>query len=292
MELSGIYPIVPTPFGSDGQLCFESLHRLVDFMVDKGVDGIAALGVMGEGHKLDQDERDAVVKVFKERLPSDRGLVVGVREQVAGAAAVNVMRATDLGADAVLLGPPSGVGDNELMYYYSEACKASQLPIIIHDFPAATGTRMSVELLSKLYKELDTVSYVKLEDPPTGVKMDALNRMAGAGLRVFGALGGAFAFEELDRGAVGIMTGFAFPELLVDIYRRFIGGDRDGAARAFYKIVPLIRFEFQPDIGVSLRKHILVKRGVFSTSEIRSPGTVADPKTLEHLELILDYLGL
>jgi len=107
---------------------------------------------------------------------------------------------------------------------------------------------------------------------------------------VFGALGGLFAFEELDRGAVGLMTGFAYPELLVALYRRYKRGDVDSAATLFYDILPLIRFEFQPGIGLSLRKHILVRRGAMDTTVVRHLGPEADEKTLEQLFRIVAYL--
>lgn len=121
--------------------------------------------------------------------------------------------------------------------------------------------------------------------------MERVRSLAGDGFGIFGALGGLYALEELERGAVGIMTGFAYPELLVRLYRLFRDGDVAGAANLFYGILPLIRFEFQPGLGVSLRKELLVRRGVIRTATVRHPGAPADPVTLRQLDRIVEHLA-
>ncbi|NIN95240.1 MAG: dihydrodipicolinate synthase family protein, partial [Anaerolineae bacterium] len=77
--LKGIYPIVPTPFLSSGAVDLESIDKLTDFMAKRGVHGLAVLGALGEGHKLDESERTQVIERFRAVLPDGLGLVVGVR---------------------------------------------------------------------------------------------------------------------------------------------------------------------------------------------------------------------
>lgn len=290
MELHGIYPIVPTPFGASNELDLESIRRLTAFMADRGVNGLAVLGALGEGHKLNEGERALAVEAFKSALPEGLGLVVGVRGAATDLAIGMALQAKELGADALLVGPPPVQKDAVILTYYLRVSEAAGLPIVIHDYPAATGILMSVELIARLHKECANVDYLKVEDPPTGMKMDAIRKLTGDGLKIFGALGGMFALEELERGAIGIMTGFAFPELLVELYRRFRNGDLDGARMLFYDMVSLIRFEFQPGIGVSLRKHVLVKRGVFTSATVRHPGPEADAETLAQMYRIVEHL--
>ncbi|NIM51284.1 MAG: dihydrodipicolinate synthase family protein, partial [Gemmatimonadales bacterium] len=265
MQLKGIYPIVPTPFSDSGAVDVDSIDKVTSFMVKRGVDGLAVLGALGEGHKLDDSERTQVIERFGAALPDGLGLVVGVRAAATDLAVRMAQHASRLGADGLLLGPLTVQNDNALRTYYQRVSDAVDVPVIIHDFPAATGITMTPELIADIFRTCSNVQYVKLEDPPTGPKMDAVWALTGKDLGIFGALGGMFAFEELDRGAVGIMTGFAYPELLVELYRRNSSGDTDGAAQLFYDILPLIRLEFQPGIGVSLRKNILVRRGVFQS---------------------------
>jgi 4-hydroxy-tetrahydrodipicolinate synthase len=260
MKLRGIYPIVPTPFFDSGAVDEESIDKVTGFMAERGVQGLAVLGALGEGHKLDESERTQVIERFKEALPAGLGLVAGVRAAATDLAVRMAQKASRLGADALLLGPLPVQNDKALHTYYQKVSDAVDVPVIVHDFP------------------------------PTGPKMDAVWALTGKELEVFGALGGMYAFEELDRGAIGIMTGFAYPELLVELYRRYDSGDTNGAAQLFYDILPLIRLEFQPGIGVSLRKHILVRRGVFTSAYVRHPGPQADAKTLEHLFRIVDHI--
>jgi 4-hydroxy-tetrahydrodipicolinate synthase len=290
VKLQGIYPIVPTPFDTSGALDLESVRRLTVFMADRGVNGLAVLGALGEGHKLNERERALAIETFKASLPEGLGLVVGVRGAATDLAIGMALQAKDLGADALLVGPPPVQKDGVIFTYYQRVSEAAGLPIVIHDYPAATGILMSVELIVRLHKECANIDYLKIEDPPTGMKMDAVRKPAGDELKIFGALGGMYALEELERGAVGIMTGFAFPELLVELYRRFREGDLDGARTLFYDMVALVRFEFQPGIGVSLRKHVLMRRGVFKTATVRHPGPEADAETLAQLYRIVDHL--
>ncbi len=290
MKLAGIYPIVPTPFDEGGGVCTRSIERLTAFMVDSRVSGLAVLGVMGEGHKLDEAERDLVIRTFRGALPPEHQLVVGVRAAGTRLAAKAARRAVELGADAILLGPPPVQSDAVIFEYTKQVAQDAGAPVVVHDYPAATKISMSVELIEKMAREIEQVEFIKLEDPPTGPKMDRLRAALGDGLGVFGALGGMYALEELNRGAVGIMTGFAYPELLVELYDKHRAGDVDAAAALFYDILPLIRFEFQPGLGVSLRKNILARRGLIETTRQRHPGTDADPRTLEDLGRILSHL--
>ena len=290
MDLKGIYPIVPTPFDENGAIDLESIDRLSAFLAQKEVNGVAVLGELGEGHKLEPKERNQVIQRFKSKLPHGMGLVVGVRAAATDLAVRMAHAAQMLGADAVLLGPLPLQNDPALLVYYQRVSASVDLPLIIHDYPAATGISMTPDLIAELFHRNPSVEYIKLEDPPTGPKMDAVLDRTGSNIKIFGALGGMYAFEELDRGAVGLMTGFAFPELLVELYRRFRSGDIDGAAGIFYDMLPLNRLEFQPGIGISIRKQIFVKRGIFKTAHVRHPGQTADAKTMAHMWRIVDHL--
>ena len=111
-------------------------------------------------------------------------------------------------------------------------------------------------------------------------------------MKVFGGLGGVYFLEELQRGAVGTMTGFAFPEILVAIYDRFSAGDLVAAAGIFDRYCPLIRYEFQPKIGLALRKYTYQRRGAIRCSAIRSPGARIDARTERELDAVVERVGL
>jgi len=290
MPLAGIYPITPTPFDEQGRIDVESIQTMTAFMLRRGVDGLAILGVMGEADRLTDAERDQVVEAFRRALPEGKALVVGAGANGTDAAIQACRRAEGLGADALLVTPPRIQNEGVLFGYYERVAKAAVVPLIVQDYPPATGVLMTPALLARLYKELERVEYVKLEDGPTGPKMERIRALAGDAFGIFGALGGVYALEELERGAVGIMSGLAYPELLVRLYRLHRAGDAAGAAALFYDFVNLARFEFQPGIGVSLRKEILVRRGAIRTATVRHPGAVADPITLRQLNRIVGHL--
>jgi 4-hydroxy-tetrahydrodipicolinate synthase len=290
MSLAGIYPIVPTPLDQSGRIDEGSIARLCAFLAEKGTQGAAILGVMGEAPKLSESEQTEVIRAFRQHLPESLQLVVGVRAGGTEVAVDMAQSALEFAPTALMVGPPPVQNDETIFTYYQRIAEAVDVPIILHDYPESTGILMSPALINRLFSELERVEYIKLEDPPTGLKMEQLAKLTGGKLKVFGALGGMYAFEELDRGAVGIMTGFTYPEFLVEIYRRYQAGDRDGAAELFYDVVALIRFEFQPKLGISLRKHILKRRGVFATTTIRHPGAQADELTLAHLSRIVAHL--
>ena len=290
MHLKGIYPIVPTPFLDQGEIDYPSIQRLVEFMAQKGVHGLAILGALGEGHKLTEQERTEVIARYRELLPKGMGLVVGVRAPATNPAMTMAHRARELGADAILLGPHTVQKDAPLLEYYHQVSDAAQIPCIIHDYPAVTGITMTVALISRIFEISGNIDYIKLEDPPTGMKMQALAETAGPGLKVFGALGGMYALEELELGAVGVMTGFVYAELLVQLFERVQNNQWTRAAELFYDFLPLNRWEFQPGISVSLRKQVLKQLGVFSTAKVRHPGPDADPKTVAQLFRIVEHL--
>jgi 4-hydroxy-tetrahydrodipicolinate synthase len=290
MHLEGVYPIVPTPFLDRGEIDYPSIARLVEFMAPKGVQGLAILGALGEGHKLTDEERTEVIARYRALLPKQMGLVVGVRAAATDPAMTMVRRARELGADAILLGPHNVQKDAPLLEYYHQVSEAAQIPCIVHDYPAVTGITMTVALISRIFETSSHIQYIKLEDPPTGMKMQALAEHAGPGLKVFGALGGMYALEELELGAVGIMTGFVYAELLVRLFEMVRNHQWKRAAEHFYDFLPLNRWEFQPGIGVSLRKQVLKRLGVFSSAKVRHPGPDADPKTVAQLFRIVAHL--
>jgi len=288
--LAGIYPIVPTPFDAQGAVDEHSIRSLTAFMVEREVQGLAVLGVMGEVDRLTDVEREQVIRQFREALPRTRTLVAGVFASGTDAAIHEGRRAIELGADALLVGPPPVQSDAVLFDFYQRVGAAVSVPIIVHDYPPAARVILSPALLVRLHQEIPRVQYVKLEDAPTGPKIDQVRSLAGESFGIFGAYGGLYALEELERGACGIMTGFVYQDLLVRLYTLHRAGQGQQAAELFYAMLPLIRFEFQPGIGISLRKTLLVRLGAIRSATVRHPGATADATTLRQLERIEAFL--
>jgi len=292
--LTGIYNITPTPFHADDTLDEASLRKLTEFTRGTGVNGMTILGVLGEADKLTESERDRVTEIVLEVAGDQFPICVGTTHAGTDGCIAYSRRAQHLGAKAVMVAPPKLARSNDaaLERHYLAVADAVDIPVVVQDFPPAVGgITMSVELIARLAAASPRLSFLKLEDDPAPMKITQILAISRE-VKIFGGLGGMMFLEELRHGAIGTMTGFAFPEILVDIYTRFMAGDRDGATTVFYKYLPIIRFENQPRINLALRKHIYHLRGVTASARVRAPFTPVDADTLADLDDILARLEL
>ena len=292
--LTGVYNITPTPFKADGSLDDASLRKLTEFTRGTGVNGMTILGVLGEADKLTERERERVTELVIETAGDNFPICVGTTHAGTDGCIAYSRRAQEQGAKAVMVAPPKLARSNDaaLEKHYRAVADAIDIPVVVQDFPPAVGgITMSVELIAKLASASPRLAFLKLEDDPAPMKITQI-RAVSKEVKIFGGLGGMMFLEELRHGANGTMTGFAFPEILVEIFKKFSSGDRDGATEVFYKYLPIIRFENQPRINLALRKHIYHLRGVIASSRVRSPFTPVDADTLADLDDILGRLGL
>lgn len=292
MTARGVFPILPTPFSDGGEVDIRSLARLVEFEVDVGAHGLAILGFLGEAHKLANSERAVVIRAAIEAASGEIPVWVGVRSLGAAGAIEQAREAQKLGAEAVFVAPIRIQNDDVIFDFYASVADAIDIPVVVHDYPESFGTTLSTELIARMAVEIGGVQYVKLEDPPVLTKLTELLGLVPDRLGVFGGLGGTFFVEELERGSRGVMTGFAYPEVLTAIYEAFYSGQPDRATRIFDRYVSLIRYEFQPKLGLAIRKYIYFRRGLIASQHIRRPGTNLDPYTEKELENVIHRVGL
>ena len=291
MQLHGVNPILPTPFASDGALDLDSLRRLIDLQLDIGVHGVAILGFLGEAHKLTDAERRSVLETVVACVDGRIPVWCGVRALGTAGAVEQARQAEDLGAAAVFVAPIAPQHDAALFEHFATVARAVRVPLVLHDYPSSFGVRLSPELIARLANE-GHAPFIKLEDPPVLTKLSRVLELTSGRIGVFGGLGGTYFLEELQRGAAGILTGFAFPEVLLRIYERFRAGDVAGAARTFDRALPLIRYEFQPGIGLAFRKYLYHRRGAFASTHVRPPGTPLDETSRQELEALVERVGL
>jgi 4-hydroxy-tetrahydrodipicolinate synthase len=292
-RLRGVWNILPTPFTDDGALDEVGVRSLVDFVVGTGVDGLTVLGVMGEVTRLSDDERTRVIATAIQHAAGRVPICVGVSHAATDRAVAFAREAEALGAHSLMLAPPALAkpSDEAVLAHYVAVAGATGLPIVVQDHPASSAVWMSTRLLASLAAASPNCRVVKLEEEPSPPKIRRLLGEAD-GVTVLGGLGAVMLVEELRAGAMGTMTGLGYPEVLVDIVRRWFAGDMDGAYGAFYRILPLIRFEAQPGISVAIRKEIYRRRGAMSSARVRAPGGRLDPGTLADLDDLLLRLDL
>ena len=292
-SLDGIHFMLPTPFTNDGEVDVASFSKLVACAAEAGCRGVVCLGVMGEAHRLTEPERarvvDAVIRAAHGRLT----VTVGVSSEGHQAVAGRTRASQAAGATAIMVAPARLTRPNPdaTFGYYAAVEAAAEVPIVVQDLPSETGVHMDPAFIARLNAELPHARYLKLEDPPTPPKITRVLALTGPKMGVFGGLGGAFLFEELRRGAIGTMTGFAYPEVLVRVHRHITAGEVEKARDLFYRWLPLIRYENQTGIGLSVRKHILARRGLLTSPAVRPPTPGIDQAMQEELEDILKALA-
>jgi 4-hydroxy-tetrahydrodipicolinate synthase len=290
---AGIFAITPTPFTDDGRVDTASIDRIVEFELGAGVHGLTILGILGEAHKLTEDERRRVVERYIKSVDGRIPVVVGTSAAATDLAIRHSREAEDLGAAALMVAPPTNLRNlDAVREYYRRVHDATTVPIVVQDEPVFSNVTMSASFLASISDALPRARAIKLEELPSPVKVGQVLAAAREPVAVFGGMGGVYFYEELLRGAVGTMTGFAFPEILVGIYAAFASGDRPGARALFYRYLPLIRYEGQAVIGLALRKEILRRRGVIASSMIRHPGPSLDNGSRSELDELLVALGL
>ena len=291
--LRGVYNVAPTPFHPNGDVDEPSIKRLTDFLVDRGVDGITILGIMGEAAKVSDVERERIVARFIEAAEGRTPICVGTSHAATNRCVAFSKQAELMGAKSVMVAPPklNRSSDEALRKHYLAVAEAIDIPVVIQDYPGTSGIYMSPSFISQIADEAPQCRFIKLEDEPTPLKITKVLSL-NPGLKVFGGSGGMMFLEELIHGAIGIMTGFAFSEVLVDVYRKFTEGDIDGAMEVFHRYCPIIRFENQPAIGLALRKYVYYKRGAITSPSVREPYVPIDDATIADLNRVLASLHL
>ncbi len=286
---AGVYTIAVTPFMPDGTLDFDSIDRMVDFYVAKGATGLTVLGMMGEAGKLSAEESLAVVHrvVARTSLP----VVVGV--SAPGFAAMRALgaQAMDAGVAGLMVAPPSGLrSDDQIVnYYHGVAETLGAAPFVLQDFPLATGVVIPTKVILKIVDDCPTCVMLKHEDWPGLEKISALRAASDDGARRISILcgnGGLYLFEEMMRGADGAMTGFAYPEMMARVVAAHQAGDETRARDIFDAYMPMVRYEAQPGLGLSIRKYSLAKRGAIAHPTLRKPGPALSAMAMAEVDVL------
>jgi 4-hydroxy-tetrahydrodipicolinate synthase len=287
---AGVFTIAVTPFFPDGALDLDSVDRMTDFYVEKGATGLTLLGIMGEAPKLSHAESLSVVK----RVLARTGLPIVVGVSAPGFAAMQAL-AEDVmaaGAAGVMVAPTGGLRSDEQIagYFRGVAETLGDIPWVLQDFPLVTGVPIPPSVILRVVEDCPSCVMLKHEDWPGLEKISALRRASEAGSRRISILcgnGGQFLPEEMERGADGAMTGFAFPEMMAEVVRLFRAGERERMHEVFAAYLPLVRYESQPGLGLAVRKHVLASRGAIAHPAIRRPGAGLGPAAVAEVEALV-----
>jgi 4-hydroxy-tetrahydrodipicolinate synthase len=296
-QASGVYAIAPTPFADNAAVDYESIDRMMAFYHRSGVTGLTVLGVMGEAPKLEPAESVAVVKrviAAAERLP----VIVGVSAPGFAAMRALAQESMAAGAAGVMIAPPNTLrADESIVGYYRQAVGAigAEIPFVIQDYPLNFQVVMTPKVIRQIVSENPSCVMLKHEDWPGLEKISALRRFQADGamrpISILCGNGGLFLDFEMERGADGAMTGYAFPDMLVDVVRLSQSRERAAAHDLFDAHLPLLRYEQQPVIGLAVRKYVLAKRGAIASDTQRAPAAALSATARAEVDFLLKRLA-
>src|ERR1700687_4654668 len=276
---SGTFAIAPTPFHDDGRIDAVSIDRMTSFYRKTGCTGITVLGIMGEAPKLEpQEALDIACRMIKRAAGAP--IIVGVSAPGFAAMRSLARSVMDAGAAGVMIAPvPALRTDDQIVGYFRQAVEAigADIPWVLQDYPLTLTVQMTPGVIRRIIQDNPSCQMLKHEDWPGLEKISALRGFQKDGsmrpISILTGNGALFLDFEMERGADGAMTGYAFPELLIDVVRLSKEGRRDAAHDLFDAHLPLIRYEQQLGAGLAVRKYVLQKRGVIASSAQRKPGS-------------------
>ncbi len=292
----GVYAIAVTPFTDDGRIDEASTDRMVDWYEQVGVDGLTILGILGEAPKLEASEAMAFARrvIARTRLP----VIVGVSAPGFAAMESLARASMDAGAAGVMIGPqPHLRTDDQIAAYFADAAVAvgQGTPWVLQDYPLTLTVQIAPGVIRRVVQDNPGCVMLKHEDWPGLEKIAALRRFQAEGsmrpISILCGNGGLFLDFETERGADGAMTGYAFPDMLVDLVAHAAAGRRDAAHDLFDAHLPLLRYEHQQGVGLAVRKYILQRRGVIASAALRRPAPLLTPAARAEVDYLLSRLA-
>ena len=293
MSYSGIWPVAPTPFNDDGTLDLEGMKRVLDLMVDQGVDGICILANFSEQFLISDAERDLLTRLCISHIAGRVPVIVTISHFATKIAVARARQAKELGASIVMMMAPyhgallKGTPEQTLEQF--KAVGEVGIPIMLQDAPLS-GVELTVPLLARMAREIEMLKLFKIESAGTANKLRGL--IAEGGDTIEGPFDGEEAITllaDLDAGATGSMTSALIPELIKPVITHHLAGDRDAAKAAYARVLPTINHENR-QCGFRGTKEAMVEGGVITSAFCRHPipPLPADTRTelIDHLHVL------
>lgn len=280
---TGIYPIAPTPFTASGELDLDGQRRVLDCMIDQGVDGICVLANYSEQFLLTDAERATLVDLCLSHVAGRVPVIVTCSHYSTQIAAERARVAASAGAAMLMMMPPYHgatlrADETGILQHFARVAEAARIPIMVQDAPLS-GVNLSVPFLVRLAREIPAVSYFKIEVPGAAAKLRSLVDAGGD------AIAGPFDGEEsitlmadLDAGATGTMPSAMLPDLIKPVFEFYRAGRRKDAAAAYARILPLINYEGR-QCGLRATKTVMAAGGVIKSDAVRHPLEALHPAT-------------
>ncbi len=280
---AGMFPIAPVPFHDNGDLDLDGMRRVLDCMIDQGVDGICILANYSEQFLLTDAERDALLDLSMGHVNNRVPVIVTCSHFSTQIAAERGRRAAKAGAKMLMLMPPYHgallkADEAGMIAHFSAVADAAQVPLMVQDAPLS-GVNLSVSFLLRLAKDVPLVRYFKIEVPGTAAKLRALIAAGGSAIEgPFDGEEGITLMADLDAGATGTMTSAMISDLIKPILSHHKAGRRAEALKLYEQLLPLINYENR-QCGLRACKTVFAAGGVIKSDAVRHPLEALHPQT-------------
>ncbi len=237
-----IVPII-TVIDEDEKIDEAGMRKQVDFCINGGLQGILAFGSNGEFYQIEEDEMERGFKIMVDQAAGRVPVYFGI-------GAINTKKAVRLakmaeanGAAAISILQPMFLAPkpNELFNHFKTIADAvPNTPVLIYNNPGRVGYGISVDMIDKLAHEVDNIVGMKDTSGDITLTEECVRRTRDIDFRVFGGKD-TLLYASLCVGAVGgvCTAGNFMPELIEDIYAKYVAGDIAGALEAQFKLNPV-----------------------------------------------------
>lgn len=270
----GIFPSLPTVFDEAGEVDSAGYRAVTRFALDGGAHGIVCFGLAGEVNRLTIDERERLLEVAVDEVNSEVPVLVGATAENLVTSSRLARHAERVGADGIVMPSPTAyrLEENDVVDFFVEVASVTSLPAMIQDAHQYLGVALRPEAVLAASSRASNICGVKLEAAGEG-GIDVWSETLGHEFMIFGGSGGMFLLECLRAGVDGVIPAVDTIDLQVEIYAAEVAGDHERAEELFSQLLPMLVFEMQSiDHCNACVKHILRRRGIDISTELRSPG--------------------
>jgi 2-keto-3-deoxy-L-arabinonate dehydratase len=289
-KISGVIPILQTPFDSQGRIDTESLRKVIDYNIESGVDGVG-IALASEVMLFNEADRDLLLKTVVEQTNGRVSVVMNTGANGNELAIFYSKRAEELGADAVMLTPPHSAdasGNPEIIQgYFRDIEKAVDVSVVLQDVEFA---QVPPAMVAEMTDQCPGIVACKMETPPTAPRIAATVDAVQGRVDVLGGGGATYLMKELARGSTGTMPFSSTPLEFAEIMSLFLSGKSEEASELFeLRIAPLCHLVSQaPALAIGFHKQILKKRGLIESVRVREPAARPDNHTQRDIDELLE----
>ena len=292
--LSGILPVLPTPFTDAGEVDVQAMPGLINYAIEAGVDGVVFPGFASEVEHLAPQEREdlleQVVQAVDGRIPVVAGASAETAEQVIAHGAVAQL----LGISWLMIQPPKSIGSGfaDVAAFFEPIVNALPgMRIILQNAPAPRGSDLSPATILMIVDQFPQIAYVKEETLPAGPAISSiLAEKPDTLLGVIGGGGARYILDEYERGACAAMPALEIAGEHVSLDRAWRTGDRKTARDIYVRTLPLLTL--QAVYRMRLTKHTMMRRGVLDNAVVRAPTAELDDFATADIDMNLSELGI